>query len=127
MIQLSHHTPLFIGIDPIDFRCGIDKLALVSEQISALNPKDGCLFIFRNRGATSIKLLAYDGNGYWLMQKRLSQGKLKWWPRESGEAKLSASELMILLRGDDPRGVFSEDWRAIRRTDDNPRSPENRQ
>ena len=114
MIQLTPHTPLFIGLDPIDFRCGIDKLALVSEQISGHDSKSGCVFAFRNQSATSIKLLAFDGSGYWLMQKRLSQGKLKWWPRQSGESQLSAEGLLIILRGDDPRGLVTLPWRRVK-------------
>jgi len=114
MIQLTPHTPLFLGLDSIDFRCGIDKLALVSEQISGHDPKSGCVFVFRNRTSTSIKLLAFDGTGYWLMQKRLSQGKLRWWPRECGEAGLSAEGLLLVLRGDDPRGLISAPWRRVK-------------
>jgi transposase len=40
----------------------------------------GTLFLFRNRSGTAIKLLTYDGQGYWLCLKRFSQGKLQWWP-----------------------------------------------
>ncbi len=123
MIQLTPHTPLFIGLDPIDFRCGIDKLSILSEQFSGLDPKDGCVFVFRNQSATSIKLLAFDGTGYWLMQKRLSQGRMKWWPQHSGEAKLSAESLLIVLRGDDPRGFISAPWRRIKTVTDEGQRP----
>lgn len=119
MIQLNAHTPLYIGLDPIDFRCGIDKLAIISQTVSGLDPKQGYVFAFRNRSYTSVKLLAFDGSGFWLMQKRLSVGRLQWWPRHSGEANLSAEELFIVLRGADPRGLLQPAWRRVKTLLDN--------
>jgi len=114
VIQLSAHTPLYIGLDAIDFRCGIDKLSILSQQISGFESKSGCVFVFRNASATSVKILVFDGTGFWLMQKRLSCGRLKWWPSQSGEAKLSAEELMLILHGDDPRGLKRAPWRRVK-------------
>lgn len=47
-----------------------------------------------------IRILAYDTNGYWLMTKRLSQGRYRGWPRQ-GEAvsSLQAVQLRPLLAG----------------------------
>ena len=113
MIQISAHTPIFIGLDPIDFRCGIDKLSIISEQTSALDAKCGALFIFRNRQGTSFKLLMFDGTGFLLCQKRLSQGKVKYWPETEDEAALLAESVLLILRGDDPRGAVSAPWKKV--------------
>lgn len=43
------------------------------------DPFSGCLFVFRNRRATAIKALVYDGQGYWLLHKRLSAGRFRFW------------------------------------------------
>jgi hypothetical protein len=40
-------------------------------------------FYFRSRRGTAIRLLSYDGQGYWLAQKRLSNGRFRWWPESS--------------------------------------------
>ena len=57
----------------------------------------------------------YDGQGFWLFQKRLSQGKFKYWP--SGDKNLTAveaHELTILLRGGDPDNLIVEPlWRKV--------------
>ncbi|MCP4117184.1 MAG: transposase [Desulfobacteraceae bacterium] len=37
---------------------------------------------FLNRRRTAIKILCYDGQGFWMCQKRLSQGRFKWWPEK---------------------------------------------
>jgi transposase len=74
------------------------------------------VFVFRNRRATAIKLLAYDGQGFWLCQKRLSQGRLRHWPEGSGapERELLAHELQVLLAGGDPEAAgAAPQWRRI--------------
>jgi transposase len=71
--------------------------------------------VFRNRSATTLKVLAYDGQGFWLCTKRLSQGRFKWWPKnESARAQLCAREVMILLYNGDPgRAPMAPDWRRV--------------
>ena len=64
------------------------------------DPFSGCLFVFRNRPATALKILVYDGQGFWLCQKRLSQGRFRWWPGATGT--LEAHQLPVLLSGGDP-------------------------
>jgi len=64
----------------------------------ALQPRDGSVIVFINRARTMIRALSYDGNGYWLMTKRLSKGRFSGWP--SGQRALShtsARELRIIL------------------------------
>jgi transposase len=75
----------------------------------------GAIFVFRNRRATALKLLCYDGQGFWLCQKRLSQGRLKWWPSgPQARVTLSARELQILLWNGNPKTVeLAEDWRQV--------------
>jgi len=59
---------------------------------------NGAIFVFRNRRGTSLKLLCYDGQGFWLCQKRLSQGRLAWWPSmPQASHRLSARELGLNL------------------------------
>ena len=115
MISISAQTKAWAAIDPVDFRCGIDGLASLCRKILSSDPMSGHVFVFKNRRRTAIKALFYDGQGYWLCQKRLSQGKFAWWP-EAGEAScgLSARELMVLLSAGDPAGAgMRPDWRKV--------------
>ena len=51
----------------------------------------------------AMKLLLYDGQGYWMCLKRLSQGRFSWWPQSAdARVRLSARELMILTWNGDP-------------------------
>jgi transposase len=80
---------IMIAINPCDFRRGMDSLAGLCKQQFALDPLCGIIFVFRNRCATAIKVLAYDGTGMWLIHKRFSEGKLLWWPKQSSEHVLA--------------------------------------
>ena len=102
MIDITPETPVKAGIKPADFRSGIDGLSRLCRSILSSNPRDGGVYVFRNRSAQSIKLLTYDGRGFWLCQYRLSSGKFSRWPTSSSDsatATLLAQELRTLLWG----------------------------
>ncbi|WIG94550.1 IS66 family insertion sequence element accessory protein TnpB [Myxococcus sp. SDU36] len=75
-----------MAIEPVDFRRGVDGLAQQCRAALAENPFSGTVFVFRNRQRTAVKLLVYDGQGFWLCHKRLSQGRFRWWPTASEAA-----------------------------------------
>jgi len=115
MLQLTPQSRIFVAVEPIDFRRGIDGLAAACRQRLADNPMNGALYVFRNRRATALKILCYDGQGFWLCTKRLSQGHLSWWPSaETPSLKLSARELQVLLWNGHPQQArMAEDWRQV--------------
>ena len=80
MLQITPHMRIVLAVEPVDFRKGIDGLAGICRRVLHVDPFAGTLFVFRNRTGTSLKLLGYDGQGFWLCQKRLSQGRFRWWP-----------------------------------------------
>jgi IS66 Orf2 like protein len=66
MLQLTPQSRIFLATHPVDFRNGIDGLAAVCRQRLGANPLEGAVYVFRNRAGTALKLLLYDGQGYWL-------------------------------------------------------------
>ena len=80
MIQITPQMRVLVAIEPVDGRKGIDSLARLCQDKLQADPFSGCLFVFRSRRGTSIRILVYDGQGFWLAQKRLSQGRFVWWP-----------------------------------------------
>ena len=80
MIQITPQLRILVAIEAIDGRKGIDSLAQLCREKLNSDPFSGCLFIFRNRSARAIRILAYDGQGFWLATKRLSKGRFRWWP-----------------------------------------------
>ena len=81
----------------------------------------GWVFVFRNRRATAVKVLVYDGQGFWLCHKRLSSGRFQWWPRDQSQASqsqasqtLAAYQLQVLLSAGNPAGTqAAPDWRPV--------------
>jgi len=65
---------IWLAVDAVDFRRGIDGLARLCQEVLKADPFSGTLFVFRNKRGTSIKVINYDGQGFWLCQKRLSRG-----------------------------------------------------
>src|SRR5215831_8139008 len=115
MLQLTPHSRIFVATEPVDFHKGIDGLGAVCRQRLGDNPLEGAVYVFRNRAGTALKLLLYDGQGYWMMMKRLSQGRFLWWPTSvDARVPLSARELIILLWNGDPvRAQMAHDWRRV--------------
>lgn len=117
MIQITSQMRILVAMEPADFRKGIDGLAELCRQVLQADPFTGTLFVFKNRRGTAIKVLAYDGQGFWLCTKRLSQGRFGWWPSPGGGAcrGLEAHQLQILLwNGDPTKAQASPHWRPVR-------------
>jgi len=118
MIQLTPQMRILVALEPADFRRGIDGLASVCKQTLREDPFSGCVFVFRNRRATALKVLVYDGQGFWLCHKRLSNGRFRWWPTSADPSvaaqKLAAHQLHVLLSAGNPsRTQAAPDWRPV--------------
>jgi transposase len=100
MILLTATTPIVLATAPVDFRAGIDGMVARCQQHLHQNPRSGTLYVFINRRATMIRILVYEQNGYWLMTKRLSQGRYRGWPRAGEPIRVfQAVALRQLLAG----------------------------
>lgn len=116
MLLLTPHMKIFIAIDACDFRNGINGLAAICRNRLKEEPFDGGVFCFRNRRGTAIKILAFDGLGYFLILRRFSKGRLKWWPEKGDQpiTQLAARELQVLINKGIPQSAqFEDDWRPL--------------
>ena len=116
MIQITPHMRVLVAVEPADFRRGIDGLARECRAVLKADPMSGAVFVFRNRRRTAIKILVYDGQGFWLCHKRFSAGRFRYWPTsaESAVEAVEAHELHVLLRGGDPNGTrAAPPWRPL--------------
>ena len=116
MIQITPQMRLLLAVEPADFRKGIDGLAQVCRQVLKEDPFSGSVFIFRNKKANALKILIYDGQGFWLCQKRLSKGRFDWWPDDdrSSSRQLAVHQLQLLIwNGDMQKVKVGPSWRPI--------------
>lgn len=113
MLQVTSHHRIHIAVSAVDFRRGITGLTAICKKVLKTDPFNGHIFVFRNRLGTSVKLLVYDGNGFWCCQKRFSKGYLAWWPRSTNLAEtIPAVQLQVLLQQGSPVKL-GQDWRAL--------------
>jgi transposase len=80
VIQITPQMRILVAIEAVVGRKGIDSLARLCQEKLQADPFSGGLFVLRSRRGTSIRILVYDGQGFWLAQKRLSKGRFVWWP-----------------------------------------------
>lgn len=116
MIQVTPQMRIMVALEPVDFRRGIDGLARMCRETLRSDPFDGAVYVFRNQRRTAVKMLVYDGQGFWLAYKRLSAGRFRWWPSCSdGESTaLQAHELQVLLFAGDPAATHAAPvWRRV--------------
>jgi transposase len=115
MFQVTPQMRILVGIEPVDGRKGIDSLAQLCRAQLGEDPFSGCVFLFRNKNATTLTMLAYDGQGFWLARKRLSKGRFRWWPDAAEPAAvLQAYQAQVLMAAGDPSTKAAPVWRAVR-------------
>jgi transposase len=120
MIQITPQMRVVVAVEPADFRRGIDGLARLCKEALQQDPFGGWVFVFRNRRATGVKILVYDGQGFWLCYKRLSRGRFRWWPTSRAKAvtTLAAHQLQVLLSAGNPEAAQTAlPWRSVRPVD----------
>ncbi len=74
MLQITPQMRILVCVEPVDFRNGIDGLAQRCKAALGEDPFRGTVFVFRNRRSTAVKVLAYDGQGFWLLPEAAFRG-----------------------------------------------------
>lgn len=118
MILFTPHMRILVSTRPLDMRKGMDSVAAYCRLALAENPMSGAFFIFVSRARRHIRILTYDGQGFWLATKRLSAGRFPRWSEVgSGAAflnQLEACQAQVLLQGGDPLQVRAlSAWKKI--------------
>ena len=92
---------VLVAREPVDFRKQIDGLAALCDVVLREDPLDGTLFVFRNRRATSVKMLVWSHGGFLLLYKRLSRGtfQLPAVERDTRSVRIDNATLTALLQG----------------------------
>jgi len=106
MIAPHGQLRVYVATRPVDFRKGMDGLALVVQERFGLDPFGGAAFVFRAKRADRIKILIWDRTGMVLVYKRLDGAKFVWPQVQDGVMRISPAQFSALFEG--------MDWRLVR-------------
>jgi len=101
MLTLASDLKIYVYTRPTDMRKGINGLSgMVRDQFSA-DPTDGSLFVFINRRCDRLKMLYFDGGGFWLYYRVLEAGTFETISAEgdSPVIEMDTTQLAMLLAG----------------------------
>lgn len=101
MFRFDEGLKVYLHREAIDFRTGLNGLAILVEQALGLDPFAKAVYVFRNRRRDRVKILAWDRNGFWLMMKRLEERDRFSWPDVATVPTLTVEDLHWLLDGID--------------------------
>ena len=106
MIAPHGQLRVYVATRPVDFRKGMDGLALAVQETIGLDPFSGAAVVFRAKRADRIKVLIWDRTGMVLVYKRLEGAKFVWPQVQDGVMKMSPAQFSALFEG--------LDWRLVR-------------
>ena len=78
MLDLAGGTIVYLACGATDLRKSYHGLAAIIKLKFKLDPYSRCMFAFCNRKRTSIKILQWDGSGFWILMKRLDRDSFHW-------------------------------------------------
>lgn len=92
---------VWLVVQPVDMRLGIDGLSSHIQHVLGGSPCDGQAYAFCNRRGNRLKLLQWDGTGVWLSQRRLHQGRFVWPRAGDTQFHLTQAQWQWLISGVD--------------------------
>lgn len=112
MITLGTATRVYLACGATDMRKGFDGLADLARHVLEVDPLSGHLCVFCNRRRNRVKILYWDGSGFWVCSKRLAKGAFSWPEGTGSERKLNlcAEELSLLLGGIELQSTAKKKW-----------------
>ena len=99
MLSITGATRVFVAVVPVDLRGSFNALSGQVKQVLVQDPLSGHWFVFTNRRRNRLKILIWDGSGYWVCAKRLERDRFSWITGEQPSALLRPEELTALVCG----------------------------
>lgn len=99
MLSVPASVSIYLYTKPVDLRKGFDGLSGLVRAESHADPTDGSLFLFLNRRRDRLKILHFDGTGFWIYYKRLEQGTFETLRADQPYVTIDAAQLSMLLSG----------------------------
>jgi transposase len=103
VLNLTHQTRVFLFLEPVDMRKSFRGLCQLAESVLEKDPASGHWFVFINRRGDRLKLLGWDGQGFWIWYKRLESGVFQKPTAAGGQAQMEidVTQLSLIIHGID--------------------------
>jgi transposase len=99
MLSVPSTVSIFLYSEPTDMRKGFDGLSGIVRGELGADPLDGSLFLFINRRRDRLKILHWDGAGYWLYYRLLEAGTFEVITSPGKYQQIDSTQLAMLLGG----------------------------
>ncbi len=99
MLSVPAQAAIFLCTEPTDLRKGINGLSGIVRGEFQSDPIDGSLYMFVNRRRDRLKILHFDGSGFWLYYKRLEAGTFEVLACDDPCVEIDTTQLAMLLGG----------------------------
>ncbi|MGE3683071.1 MAG: IS66 family insertion sequence element accessory protein TnpB [Bdellovibrionales bacterium] len=90
---------VFVYREPIDMRCGFERLHSFCVHHMKAEMNQGHLYVFFGKNRRRLKCLVYDGTGLVLLSKRMERGQFMSHAKLLGRAEITIQELQLILHG----------------------------
>ena len=108
MFLLSPQTKVFLAKGPTDMRKSFRALIALTEAVLQQAPASGHLFVFVNNRHDMLKILHWDGSGFWIWYRQLERGTFQLPTISASDQtgiELTTSQLSLILDGIDLNSV----------------------
>ena len=101
MLNLNHQTRVFLFRKPVDMRKSFRGLCQLAESALGEDPAAGHWFVFINRRGDRLKLLGWDGQGFWIWYRLLESGRFQVPVGQDDRLEIDVTQLSLILNGVD--------------------------
>ena len=108
MLGLTFFPKIYLCTNPTDMRKNFDGLVVIIKTYLGKDPISDGAFVFVNRPGDKMKILIWDRHGFWLLYKRLEQGRFQMPPYDKNKVEslsLSYEQLVMIIEGIDLTSV----------------------
>jgi transposase len=99
VLTVPASAAIFLHTEPTDLRKGVDGLSGLVRGEFGGDPLDGSLYLFLNRRRDRLKMLFWDGTGFWIFYKVLESGTFEAIASDDKRVVIDATQLAMLLGG----------------------------
>ena len=99
MIYFDESIQVYVSLETLDFRCGLNGLLARIQTTFGHTPQKDYLFLFCDGRRKKIKAVFWDKNGFMLLYKRLEAGTFQFPKNRAGKIQLDRLQLECLLSG----------------------------